>query len=546
MNLKGELEKIIEGDVLDDAKTLDIYAKDASIFRVQPKAVVFPKNTKDVMTLIKFVNEHKKEFPELSLTARSAGTDMTGGPLNESIIVCFTTYFKKEEVNEEALTAIVEPGVFYREFEKITLPEHISMPAYPASKSIAALGGMIMNNSAGERSLRYGQIRNFVDEVSMVLADGNEYTFGKLRLPELEDKKKLATFEGEVYRNICNLLEKNYDLIQKMKPKVSKNSAGYALWDVWDRKIFNMTQLFVGSQGTLGMLTRAKLRLIHDKPEKRLIVLFFKDWDLLPDVVNVILPYEPDSLEAFDNETLKLGIRFMPEIAKKVGEPLVSFALKFLPEVLIGIKMMGFPKLIMLVELIEDSDEALNEKTKRIKEAIKDFDVYSRIAHDEDDAEKYWIMRRESFNLLRNHVRGKKAVPFVEDFCITPEKIPEFLPKMLAVLKMYGIKANIAGHAGNGNFHIIPLMDLTKEEERAKIPVVADKIYDLIIEYGGTITAEHNDGIIRTPYLKKMFGNEMHELFREVKQIFDPRNIFNPGKKVGGTIEYAKEHIDVA
>ena len=152
-------------------------------------------------------------------------------------------------------------------------------------------------------------------------------------------------------------------------------------------------------------------------------------------------------------------------------------------------------------------------------------------------------MRRESFNLLRQHVRGKRTAPFIEDFCIQPEKMPEFLPKLLKILKDNGIKANIAGHAGDGNYHIIPLMDLTKESERAKIVPVGQKVFSLIKEYGGTITAEHNDGIIRTPYIEQMFGAEVYGLFKEVKQIFDPQNIFNPGKKVGGTTKYIEDHI---
>ena len=169
----------------------------------------------------------------------------------------------------------------------------------------------------------------------------------------------------------------------------------------------------------------------------------------------------------------------------------------------------------------------------------------------DSEEEKFWVMRRESFSLLRKHVKGKRTAPFVEDFCIPTDKVPEFLPRALKILEESGINANIAGHAGNGNFHIIPLMDLRKESERKKIPVVADKFYDLVAEYKGTIAAEHNDGIVRTPYLGKMYSEEVLGYFRRVKEIFDPKNIFNPGKKVpsansgqfGGTVEYMKNHI---
>lgn len=545
MNLSEELKKIVTGDVLTDEKTIGEYSKDTSLFKVKPEVVVFPKNTDDIKNIVRFVSDHKKKSPALSITGRSAGTDMTGGPLNESIILGFTKYFNRHEEHAETLTATVEPGVYYRDFEKNTLAQHVFMPTYPASKGIAALGGMIMNNAGGENSLQYGQTRNFVEELSMVLADGEEHTFKKLSQDELLAKMREENFEGDLYRKVYALLESHYDEIKSAKPRVHKNSAGYALWDVWDKEkgTFDMNQLFVGSQGTLGVLTKAKLRLVKDKPHKKLMVLFFKDWNELPAVVNALLPFKPESLEAFDNETLKLGIRFMPEIAKKAGQSFLTFLFRFLPEALMGARLMGLPKLIVLVYVVEETEKEVEEKMHKIVTALKPFHILERILKNAEEAEKYWIMRRESFNLLRQHVHGKRTAPFIEDFCVAPEKIPEFLPQMLAILKEHDIKVNIAGHAGDGNFHIIPLMNLKDPKEREKIPVVAEKVFDLIIRYGGTITAEHNDGIIRTPYIQKMYGPKIYALFEEIKKIFDPQNIFNPGKKVGGTIAYMESHI---
>ena len=471
---------------------------------------------------------------------------MTGGPLNESIIADVTRYFKKEVVDLDNLSAIVEPGVFYRDFELDTLPKHISFPVYPASKQLAALGGMIMNNSAGERTLRYGQTRDFVQELKMVLSDGNLYDIKPLTATELEQKIAQDDFEGNLYKKIYQLITTNYDLIENAEPKVSKNSAGYALWKVFNKEkgVFDLSQLFVGSQGTLGLLTEAKIRLVKEKTCKKMIVVFFKGWDELPGVVNAVLPFDPESMETFDDATMKLGIRFMPEIARKAHMGLIKFASQFIPETIIGIKMLRLPKLIVLIELAEDTNEIIAEKVKAITEKLDTFHrIEYRVLHDEKEEDKYWIMRRESFNLLRQHVHGKRTAPFIDDFCVLPEKMPEFLPKLMAILKKNGIEANIAGHAGNGNYHIIPLMDFTKESERAKVGPVSKEVFDLIKEYGGTITAEHNDGIIRTPYLESMFGQEVYKLFEEVKAIFDPQNIFNPGKKVGGSVAYIDSHI---
>lgn len=545
MNLATELKNILGGDVLTDAETLATYSKDTSLFEVKPQVVVFPKNHEDVKKIVRFVQENQEKYPGISITGRAAGTDMTGGPLNESIILSFTKYFNKFHVSPEKLEAIVEPGVYYRDFEKETDYHKIEMPTYPASKSLCALGGMVMNNAGGEKTLRYGQTRNFVKSVKMVLADGNEYEFKKLSREELEQKKKQQNFEGEVYRKTHELIENNYDLIMTAKPAVSKNSSGYAIWDVWNRETgeFNLSQLFVGSQGTLGILTEAKMRLVKKKKHERLIALFFKKWEALPEAVNELLVHEPESLETFDDATIKLGIRFMPEVATKAGMSFMKFALKFLPEAWLGIKMLGMPKLIVLVQLSGDDAAVLDEKVKKIMQELSDNEVWARVARDKEDADKYWTMRRESFALLRKHVSNKRTAPFVDDFCINPDRVPEFLPKAIKLLADHGIKANITGHAGNGNLHIIPLMDLHKESERKKIREVADKFHTLIREYNGTMTAEHNDGILRTPYLKDMFGEKMYGIFKEIKQIFDPNNIFNPGKKVGGTVEYMEAHI---
>ena len=183
---------------------------------------------------------------------------------------------------------------------------------------------------------------------------------------------------------------------------------------------------------------------------------------------------------------------------------------------------------------------------QKIKKEIESkFKVRIRIASSKTDVQKYWTIRRESFNLLRKHVEGKKTAPFIDDIIVRPEHLPQFLPELNRILDEYKnyMIYTIAGHPGDGNFHIIPLMDLSDEKSWNIILELSDKVYDLVLKYGGSITAEHNDGLIRTPYLEKMYGKEVHGLFEEVKRIFDPLNIFNPGKKVGGSIDYASKHI---
>lgn len=540
MNLAEEIKKIFEGEVLDDEITLKKYSRDASLFEVRPKLVVFPKNADDLKKLVSWVKENTGH----SITIRAGGSDMTGGPLNESIIADVTAHMNQMgEIEGESV--IIKPGLFYRDFEKKTLEKKMILPCYPASKNLSALGGMIANNCAGERTLRYGKMEDFILESKVIFSDGREYEIKPLSKEELEKKANQNDFEGNLYKDLSSLIEENGEIIKQAKPKVSKNSAGYYLWNVWSGDRFDLNKLIVGSQGTLGIVTEAKVKLVPVKEHHDMVTLFFKSWNPLPQIVNAILPFDPESLETFDEETLKLGIRFMPEVAKRAGSSFFSFATQFLPETLIGVRMGGLPKLVVLVEVAENTENEVKEKVAKIVDAIKNFDVWHRVIEKDSEENKFWTMRRESFNLLREHVGDKKTAPFVEDFCVTPDRVPEFLPRALKILKDHGIEANIAGHAGNGNFHIIPLMDMRRESERKKIPLVSEKFYDLVKEFKGSITGEHNDGIIRTPYLNKMYSPEVLELFRKTKEIFDPKNIFNPGKKVGGSIEYLEKHIAV-
>ncbi len=549
-----ELVAIIKGEIAVDEAILRKYSTDASIFEVKPQVVVFPKNSEDVKNLVKFVAEKKEQHPDLSLTARSGGTDMTGGPLTESIVVEFDKYFNAPPLltkegglgGEVAGTAVVQPGVYYRDFEKETLKHNLIFPSYPASKSICAVGGMIANNAGGEKTLRYGKTNQYVRRLKVVLQDGKEYELKKLDQLELEKKKAQDDFEGRIYRKVYELLEDDFDAIQRAKPQVSKNSAGYALWDVWDRENFDLTQLFVGSQGTLGMITEVELGLVEKEQYSRTLVVFLGEVSELTKFVRIALRYKPESLEAFDQNSLKLALRFFRDIAKKIGAGnFLSLLFSFWGEGLAIARKFRLPEFVVLAEFSGNDASAIAQRIKDLRAELTPLGVYTKAARVGMDAEKYWVMRRESFNLLRHKVKDKKAAPFIDDVIVAPEHLSEFLPKLYNILKEHDITPTLAGHAGNGNFHIIPLMDLAQKSECAKIPLVSEKVYDLVLAYGGSITAEHNDGLIRSSYLRKMYGEDIYNLFKKVKEIFDPQNIFNPGKKVGADSGYAMKHIKV-
>jgi FAD/FMN-containing dehydrogenase len=563
--LTEKLTETLQGDVASDAATLDEASRDASLFRVRPKLVIFPKNTEDVKNLVRIVTEANHGIgkrPHFSLTARAAGTDMTGGPLTESIVVSFTRYFNHiKSVDMSADTAVVEPGVYYRDFDKATFKKGLILPSYTASRDLNTVGGMVANNSGGEKNLNYGKTERYILELKMVLRDGNEYVFKRLTVPELEEKKKLQTIEGGIYREIAELIEKNSSIIAAAKPQVSKNSAGYYLWNVVDRdnKTFDMTKLLVGSQGTLGLITEIKFGLVEPRTHSRMLVIFLKDMKNLGEITKHLLTFKPESLESYDDHTFKLAVKLFPQMVKKMGMNVFALGLKFMPEfwaVLTG----GIPKLVILAEFTGETDEDAYRQAIRAQKELDDLTIASptlanpdkrvkpqlkaKVTTSSAEVQKYWTIRRESFNMLRQHVKELRTAPFIDDFVVRPDILPEFLPKLYAILDQYNITYTIAGHVGDGNFHIIPLMDFAKPETTKIISDLGHKVYNLIIQYKGSITGEHNDGIIRTPFLEEMYGPKIIELFAKVKKIFDPDTIFNPGKKVGGTWDYAMKHLD--
>jgi FAD/FMN-containing dehydrogenase len=553
-----DIKSKISGEILTDDTTLTKYSHDASLLEVRPRVVIHPKDANDIKAVVKYVADHKQSDATLSVTARAAGSCMAGGSLNESIILDITTHMQGI-LGFEGESARILPGTFYRDFEKETLTRNLLLPCFTASKNLNTLGGMIGNNSAGEKTLRYGKMENFVDETKVVFADGNEYLVKPLSRLNLDKKIAQGDYEGNIYKGIWELIEKNKEVITAGKPQVSKNSAGYYIWNVWNNgsrgessgsplevspwePTFDLNKLLVGSQGTLGIVTEAKIRLVPVRNETKLFVIFLPDITRISEIVNIILPLDPESVEDYDDATMKLAVKFFPEMVKTMKAGFLKMMWEFIPEaemILTG----GIPKFVLLVEFTETTMEEVDRKISSLDEQMKQFGLKTHIVESKDEAEKYWTIRRESFNLLRKHVKDRRTAPFIDDVIVDPKYMPEFLPKMRAILDSYKMTYTINGHAGNGNFHVIPLMDMHDPKSIETIMEVGEEVYDLIAEYHGSITAEHNDGIVRTPYLYKMYSPEILDIFQQIKTIFDPHNIFNPGKKVNGTLQYFKSHI---
>jgi FAD/FMN-containing dehydrogenase len=548
-NIKNELTKLgFGGDFDDSSSALETYSHDASLFEIKPQLIAYPKNTQDVALLVKTVAKHKKDMPSLSLTARSAGTDMSGGAINDSIIVDFTRYFN--EVEEVTRThARTQPGVYYRDFEPRTLKHGALMPSYPASRDLATVGGMVANNSGGEKSLEYGKVKDFIESLQVVFADGVERTVKPLTKAELNKKMKQKDFEGQVYKQVYELCESNYDMIKAAKPSVSKNSMGYTLWEVWDREtgIFDLTKLIVGSEGTLGFVTDITFKLVPHREHSGLLVLFLKDIDKLGELIPLVLKHKPATFESFDDQTLWLSVRFMPSFLKLLGpKRFIHLLITLIPD---GLQLLrGIPKLILMVEFNGHTELEVREKVKALHKELSQHKARYEINGFEETptearSEKFWIMRRYSFQLLRSKVKDKHTAPFIDDLIVEPKYLPEFLPRLRQIIKKYRLFATIAGHMGDGNFHIIPLMKLEDQSEKKKLLPAMKEVNELVLEYHGSLSGEHNDGLVRGPWLERQFGRPVFNTMKQVKMIMDPLNICNPHKKVDADWDYSYSHI---
>jgi len=544
MDIYAQLAKIFKGDVDTTPETLEFYSHDASLFELKPQVVTFPQDATDIKALVKFVIENKKDHSELSITPRTRGTCMSGGAIGESIVLDVSKYMTKlHEVTPTG--AHVQPGMTYKNFEVETLKQGSIMPSYPASRDLAGLGGMVSNNAGGEKSLEYGKTDNFVTELKVVLSDGNEYTVKPLTRDELNVKMSQDDFEGHLYRQTFELLDKHYDEIKAAAPKVTKDSTGYHLWNIWNKEtgVFDLTKLFVGAQGTLGIITDIKLRLVPKPAHSGTLVCYMRSIDNLGEVIPAVLAHKPATFESFDDNTLWLSFKFFFSFLTRLGLwSWIKLALQLIPDGIMLVK--GIPQLILLIEFTGATPEEVKQKVHKAKLDLKRFG-FTYMEEDETEAKskKFWLMRRESFNLLRSKVKDKHTAPFIDDLVVAPEHLTEFLPELRVIIKKYKLLATVAGHMGDGNFHVIPLMKIEDPRERAKLEPAMKEVNNLVIKYGGSVSGEHNDGLIRGPWLEQMYSPSVLGYMKEVKHLYDPQNIFNPHKKTDATWEYSFSHI---
>lgn len=543
--LAKELQTLVQGDVTTEHGDREKVARDTSLFYVKPEIVVYPKSKDDIVAVVKYIHMEKSNGMNISMAMRAAGTCMTGGPLSDSIVLD-TTRYMNTVIGVTEFEATTEPGVYYRDFEKATLEKGWIMPSYPASRELAAMGGIISNNSGGEKTLTYGKTEQYVKSLSVVFATGEEDILQPLRGEKLAEKIQDQSESGRIHREILALVKNNYDAIQKAKPTVTKNSSGYYLWNVYDKETetLDLSKLVVGSQGTLACVTNATITGVQPQTHSRMLVMFVPSTTHLGEIIPKLLEHKPETLESYDDHTFKIAIRFFKDIALRMGGNMFTLAFQFLPEFWMALTG-GIPKIILMAEFAGATEEIVDRQIKSAYDAMKTFNLPLKMTHSQGESKKYWTFRRESFNLLRQKLKGFRTAPTIDDIVVHVYDLPEFLPKLEAVFSKYDLIYTVAGHMGDANFHIIPLVDIHKQGIVDTLHGLMDEVYALVFSYKGSMSGEHNDGLLRTSYLPQMFDKEIIKLFEQTKDIFDPLHILNPGKKAYGDKAYTWAHVDL-
>lgn len=530
------------GGISSSKKLLDAYSTDESIFSVRPQVVVQPKNRRDVEIAVKVIGRETERFSSLSLTPRAAGTGLGGGSLTDSVVIDMCSHLNKiGEITrkKDKIMFTTEPGAMWRDVEKKLKAEGLYLPPYPASKDICSVGGSIANNAAGPDSLRYGHCADWVESMDVVLKDGHTYNIKPLSYREFKLLIKQKHEHARIANEIFNLISKNEAEINKNKPKTKKNSAGYPLWSVMPEGVakfkkgkgtFDLTRLISGSQGTVGIITNLTLRAIEIPTDTTLIAVPIFNLDDAATAITTALDYNPINVEVFDDLSFDLALQnpsFFKDRIKGSDYYRVLLSMYTTYHVRFNRKVPAFTVLITL-----DKETTNKHDPKEVAKKISSKGVKAKVIVNKYESEMYWQIRRASYTLSKFQDTSKRPAAFLEDMTVPPENLAKFFMQVKRLLKEFNVTAAVHGHGGNGHFHFYPLLDFTSNSTPALVEKMADKFFDTAVKFGGDICGEHNDGIVRTPYLNKMFSKKFLTILEETEAIFDPEDIFNPGKKV--------------
>ncbi len=506
----ADLQALVSGDARFDEVTRVLYSTGACMYRIKPLGVVFPKSREDVIATVRYAADRG-----IPLIARGGGSSRCGQELGAGIVLDFTRYMHRVlELDPNEGWVRVEPGCTLTSLTKVLKEHNKYFPPDPSSGDVCALGGMLATNSKGAHSVKYGTTRDYLNSLVVVLANG------ALIQTDPVDRKshRLSSLfqdqvQGPIYRGLLDILGRFGDQLKEKAPEVTNNNCGYNLWRLSQDGIMDLGQLFIGSEGTLGIFTEATFRILDHPRHRTIALLSFDSLEKMGEAVAVLRELQPSMVEILERQLLDLSRQADPALRP------------YLPD--------GVEAILILEhegEHAEDIEAAMEETRKRLVEEGR-LATGMLIATSPDDQAKIVAIRKVAGGVINKMKGPRRPLAFIEDAAVHPDRLPDFIGRMRQLLKRYEVTAGIYGHAGDGNLHILPLLDPKDPGDISMIRAMAEEAHEIVWDLNGTISAEHGDGLARTSYIGEQYG-ELEKAFHEVKALLDPKGILNPGKIV--------------
>ena len=503
------LRQRVSGEVRFDPFSRVLYSTDASIYQMEPVGVVIPRNIDDVQAVIEIARDNK-----VPVLPRTGGTSLAGQTVNHAIVVDFSKYLNQVlEVNQEESWVRVQPGIVLDQLNRQLAGYGLQYAPDPTTSNRACVGGGIGNNTCGAHSVLYGKTLDHVMEVDTILSDATRTHFGPLEAHQLEAKLSGTGLESDIYRGIRSIAQDNLPEIVARYPQIPRRVSGYNIDEFLTDDPFNLARMVVGSEGTLCVVSEAKLNLVPRPIMTAVSVLHFVDIVRASEATREVLKHGPSSIEVMDKILLDRS-------RESLGH---ARDLDFIE---------GDPGALLAVEFYGESEAELKSKLDELERDM----THRQLAYacvnllDRPSQATVWNVRKAGLGLLMSIHGDAKPLPFVEDTAVDPENLGPFVRRFDEIVRNHGTEAAYYGHASVGCLHIRPLVSLKDAQGVATMVSIADEISDLVKEYGGSMSGEHGDGIVRGVWTEKMFGPAICQLFRDIKRTFDPDAIMNPGK----------------
>lgn len=509
--LRSALAAAVAGEVRFERLDRALYSTDASVYQIVPLGVVLPKSMDDVKATLQIC-----AGAGVPITARGGGTSQAGQSIGPGVILDFSKYLNRIiEINAAERWVRVEPGCVLDDLNNRVKPLGLQFAPDISTANRATLGGMIANNSSGTHSIIHGKTIDHVLELKVLLADGSVIDAGPLTEAGLAAKCARQDQEGAAYRAVLRLAAEHADEIDRRYPKILRRVGGYNLDAFAAPQAANLAHLFVGSEGTLGIVLEAKLRLIELPKTKALLVVQFADLLDALAATPRILTHHPAAVEVMDRRILDCT-KLNPDAVR-----LRDF-------------IQGDPGAILIIEFYAENAAELPGRLDALEAELRALNgewKYHR-ATDPAAQARIWKLRTLALGLSMAEKGDAKALSFVEDTAVAPERLRDYIEEFLTVISRNGTTAGVYAHASVGCLHVRPVIDLKTAEGVQRFEAIADEIAELVLKYGGALSGEHGDGLVRSPFQEKMYGPTLYQAFRAIKRTFDPRNLLNPGKIV--------------